>query len=265
MRLATCIPLIIVPILQAQDEIAMERSIALKNASAIRFRYIPPGSYLRGSPASEAGRDRDEVQHRVTITRGFYMAVHEVTQEQWRGLMGSNPAVFQQPVEGEDPLQRPVEFVSWNDCQRFLAKLNALGEGRFRLPTEAEWEYAARAGSQTRFWWGDGVRDSDNQKHAWANSRSYATTHPVGMKPSNAWGLFDMSGNVWEWCSDWYGPYPEGDQVDPKGPPQGKERVFRGGSYYDFPVSLRSANRHRHAPEARYTAIGLRLVLEAPR
>jgi formylglycine-generating enzyme required for sulfatase activity len=224
------------------------------------FRWIPPGTYQRGSPESEPGRDRDEgPRHRVILTRGFYLGTYEVTQAQWLAVMGENPAVFQQ---GEDHLRRPVESVSWEDCQRFLQRLNQRGRGLFRLPTEAEWEYACRAGTPTRYYWGDALEDYQTHPHAWANSRSMATTHPVGTKPANPWGLFDMSGSVWEWCQDWYGPYSAEEQTDPTGPSAGTEKIFRGGSWYDFPVSLRSSNRHRHRTDGRYTAIGLRLVWE---
>jgi formylglycine-generating enzyme required for sulfatase activity len=237
---------------------AAEHVVPVAEGVSLRFVLIHPGTYLRGSPATEPGRDRDEgPAHEVTLTQGFYFGVHEVTQAQWSAVMGSNPAVFRR---GPDAPRRPVESVSWLDCQRFIARLNALGVGRFRLPTEAEWEYAARAGSTARFPWGDDANESAVHRHAWANSRSYAITHPVGEKPPNAWGLFDLHGNVWEWCSDWYGPYADGPQRDPTGPAAGREKVFRGGSWYDFPVSLRSANRHRHDPEGRYTAVGLRLV-----
>lgn len=237
-----------------------ERTVVLAEGVTLRFVWIAPGSYQRGSDPAEAGRDRDEgPRHTVTLTRGFHLGVHEVTQAQWVVVMGENPAAFRRGAEAP---QRPVESVSWEDCQRFLARLNARGPGRFRLPTEAEWEYAARAGTTTRFPWGNDPKEWETHTHAWANSRSYAITHPVGAKPPNAWGLHDMHGNVWEWCSDWYGPYAEGAQRDPAGPAVGKEKVFRGGSWFDFPVSLRSANRHRHVTDERYPAIGLRLVWE---
>lgn len=224
------------------------------------FAWIPPGTYARGSEPGEAGRDADEgPRHEVTLTRGFLLGVHEVTQAQWTAVMGRNPAVFHR---GADAPRRPVESVSWDDCQRFLAALNRRDAGRFRLPTEAEWEYAARAGTTTRYPWGDDPAGHATHAHGWANSRSYAITHPVGTKAANVWGLHDLHGNVWEWCSDWYGPYAAGPQLDPTGPATGRERVFRGGSWYDFPPSLRSANRHRHAPGERYPAIGLRLVWE---
>ncbi len=235
-------------------------AVAVAPGATLEFVALPPGTYERGSAETEAGRDRDEgPRHRVTLTRGFWLGRHEITQAQWTAVMGTNPAVFKQ---GPDAPRRPVESVSWDDCARFIARLNALGVGRFRLPTEAEWEYAARAGTTTRFPWGDDPKDFETHRFAWANSRSYAVTHPVGAKPPNPWGLYDLHGNVWEWCSDWYGPYPAGPLTDPAGPAEGRERVFRGGSWYDFPPSLRSANRHRHVPDRRYTAVGLRLAWE---
>lgn len=238
------------------------RPIELAPAVAMSFVRLAPGTYLRGSREQESGRDRDEgPPQEVTLSRAFWLGTHEVTQAQWTAVMGENPAVFRR---GEDAPQRPVESVSWEDCQRFIAALAARGAGNFRLPTEAEWEYAARAGTTTRYPWGDDLKEFEGHAHAWANSRSYAVTHPVGTKQPNAWGLFDMHGNVWESCRDWYAPYPLGPLRDPAGPPTGRERVFRGGSWFDFPVSLRSANRHRHAPDGRYTAIGLRLVWLPP-
>ena len=238
----------------------LNKTITLPGNVPLQLRWIPPGTFQMGSAESEAGRDADEGPlHEVTLTRGFYLGIHEVTQAQWKAVMGTNPSIF---VQGENPVERPVDSVSWEQCRLFIARLNALGLGKFRLPTEAEWEYACRAGTRTRFYWGDGVRLEEAHAYAWANSRSYATTHSVGGKRPNGWGLYDMSGNVWEWCGDWYGPYSADAQTDPTGPAQGREKVFRGGSWYDFPISLRSANRHRHAVDRGYTAIGLRLVME---
>jgi formylglycine-generating enzyme required for sulfatase activity len=242
--------------------VSRDKVIELPGGLKLQLRYIPPGSYLRGSPDTETGRDRDEgPQHPVTISRGFYLGTYEITQGQWRAVMRTNPAAFQQGDPAE-AAKRPVESVSWHEAQRFLDRLNTLGAGTFRLPTEAEWEYAARAGTTSPYPWQQTPPQDKTHANAWANSRSFATTHPVGQKPPNAWGLFDMHGNVWEWCSDWYGPYSNEAATDPKGPATGRERVFRGGSWYDFPVSLRSANRHRHAPDGTYTAIGLRVALD---
>lgn len=239
----------------------------------MHFRLIPAGIFMMGSEPEEVigaqGQDheKDESPIRwITLSEDFYMGVFEVTQQQWMSVMGENPAVFQQTEnyqqEQEDHLQRPVESVSWSDCQLFIERLNSLGIGTFRLPTEAEWEYACRAGTTTRYYWGNDPRKYIINQYAWANSRSFASTHPVGLKRPNAWGLYDMSGNVWEWCSDGYAPYSEGPQTDPKGDEEAKRKVFRGGSWFDFPESHRCANRHAHGTEREYTAIGLRLVME---
>ncbi len=235
------------------------RVIPVSDGVALKFKWIPPGRFMMGSPAEEPHRDGDEgPQHLVKISKGFYLGLYEVTQRQWEAMMGSNPAIFQQ---GNDNLDRPVESVSWNDVQKFIDLLNTKGFGNFRLPTEAEWEYACRAGTETPYYWPN-PDDWIIHQYAWCNSRSFATPHPVGEKIPNPWGLYDMSGNVWEWCQDWYSPYTEGMDTDPKGPPSGTEKVFRGGSWFDFPNSQRSANRHRHGIDKGYTAIGFRLVLE---
>lgn len=240
-----------------------DKRVELPGGSALQLRFVPPGSFWRGSPDVEPGRDRDEgPRHEVRLTRGFYLGIHEVTQRQWVALMDHNPSVFQQEAE-DAAADRPVDSVSYHQAEEFLRRLNRLGLGRFRLPTEAEWEYAARAGTSSAYYWGDGAKPFDTYTYAWANSRSMARTHAVGTKKPNAWGFHDMAGNVWEWCSDWYGPYAEGLQTDPQGPARGAEKVFRGGSYYDFPPALRVANRHRHGLDRGYTAIGLRVVLEA--
>lgn len=249
----------------ARDGPPVRRVVELADAPPIELLWIEPGAYLRGSPSSEPDRDPDEGPlHRVVLTHGFYLATHEVTQAQWRSVMGENPALFQQ---GKDAPRRPVESVSWLSCADFLRCLNARSPGHFRLPTEAEWEYACRAGTSTRYPWGDAPEPWQTHPHAWANSRSFAMPHAVGGKPSNPFGLHDMNGNVWEWCSDWYAPYSEGEQVDPQGPAGGDAKVFRGGSWFDFPRSLRSANRHKHGTDRGYAAIGLRVAWDpdAPR
>jgi len=245
--------------------------------------WIPPGSFMMGSPKGEPGRDGDEgPQHRVRISHGFWMGKYEVTQRQWRAVMGNNPSHFKNA--GPDA---PVESVSWNDCQEFIKKLNArIPGGGFRLPTEAEWEYACRAGSTTALyngpirilgknnapaldpiaWYGgnSGVEyagawdSSDRPEKQYDHKR--AGTHPVGRKAPNAWGLYDMLGNVWEWCSDWYGEYPSGPVTDPTGPRSGSLRVRRGGSWYDSAGGCRCANRVRYRPGFRRGNLGFRLV-----
>ena len=149
---------------------------------------------MMGSPSSEPKREKDEKQHRVTLTKGFYMGATEVTQSQWKAIMGNNPSYF----KGDN---RPVEKVSWDDCQEFIRELNLQeGGNKYRLPTEAEWEYTCRAGTTTRFCFGDS--ESRLGDYAWYSSNSSSKTHPVSRKKPNVWGLYDMHGNVWEWCED---------------------------------------------------------------
>ena len=170
-----------------------------------------------GSPANEPERSDDETQHRVTLTKGFYLGVHQVTQAQWQAVMGNNPSHF----KGDSNL--PVENVSWDDCVAFCEALGKKDGKTYRLPTEAEWEYACRAGTTTPFHFGDTI--SVNQanydgNYTYGNGKKGVyrqKTTPVGSFPANAWGLFDMHGNVWEWCADWYGPYPEEELKDPQG------------------------------------------------
>jgi len=224
------------------------------------FIRIAKGSFLMGSKLSETGSQPDEApQHKVTISKEFYLGQYEVTQSQWQAVMDENPSVFKHNgVSGN----LPVEMVSWDDIQLFLQKLNSFGIGVFRLPTEAEWEYACRAGSYDRFPWGNDPEYELLSEYAWFYSRAEGKSHPVGQKKPNAWNLYDMQGNVWEWCMDWYGNY-SGEQVtDPQGAEQGTGRIIRGGSWFNEPEALRCANRHRHPIDSRQTNIGLRLILE---
>ena len=222
-------------------------------ATPLKMVYIPAGLFTMGSPDTEKDRRTSEgPQHRVTITPPFYMGMYEVTQAQWQSVMGSNPSQF----KGGN---LPVESISWNDCQKFIKKLNSLGQGVFRLPTEAEWEYACRAGTVTRFYWGDDNDYSQIGQYAWYSGNSDNQTHEVGKKLPNAWGLFDMSGNVWEWCQDWYSGYTSDRQTNPQGPSTGSYRVFRGSCWYNYTVSCRSANRDNDVPNS-WVSIGFRVV-----
>ncbi len=242
----------------------VEKTVDLGGGVALELVLIPAGHFDMGSPDDEAGRGSDEGPlHRVRIGRPFYMGRHEVTRAVWEKVTGSNPSYFKGP-------KLPVEQVSWDDCQGFLKKLNALvkGPGRFRLPTEAEWEWACRAGTRTRFCFGDA--DADLAAHAWYAANSGNTTHPAGGKQPNAWGLYDCHGNVWEWCSDWYGKYEANPwpgvfrwQSDPQGPAAGSGRVLRGGSWDVTPVVCRSALRDLGGPSGRDDDVGFRVVLPA--
>ena len=235
-----------------------EKVIGLGQGVTLELVWIPPGKFLMGSPGNERHRDNDEgPQHGVQITTGFWMGKYEVTQEQWEAVMGGNPSHF----EGNS--RRPVESVSWNDCQHFLKELNSqfpIPNSEFRLPTEVEWEYACRAGATTRFYWGDDPNYAQIRDYAWSDGNSGGQTHPVGEKKPNAWGLYDMSGNVWEWCHDWYGSYGEESRTDPKGPSSGSYRVLRGGSWGGNPEYCRAANRSRSDPSCRSSYVGFRIV-----
>ena len=223
--------------------------------------WCPPGSFTMGSPTSEQGRNDDEAQHPVTLTKGFWLGKYEVTQRQWESVMGNNPARIQKT-------DHPVEQVSWEDCQAFIRAVHrANPELAVRLPTEAEWEYACRAGEASE--WG---RRSDGTVETldvmgWYGKNSGYQTHPVGQKESNALGLYDMHGNVEEWCSDSYGYkyYSNSPQIDPQGPSAYVyQRVVRGGSYCDSAKGCRSARRNKHLSSSdRYDYLGFRLCCSA--
>jgi formylglycine-generating enzyme required for sulfatase activity/serine/threonine protein kinase len=233
---------------------APAKTLTLDCGRGVRLELvqIPAGTFLMGSPSSESGCDDDETQHRVTITRPFYMGIHEVTQEQYEAMMGNNPSNFK-------GAKNPVEQVSHDDAVAFCRKLSQPTGKTVRLPTEAEWEYACRAGTTSRFSFGDS--DSSLSDHAWYSGNSGRQTHSVGGRKPNAWGLYDMHGNVWEWCSDWYGEYPSGNSIDPKGPNNGSIRVLRGGSWGHDPQDCRSAGRSRGAPGGAVNDDGFRVVV----
>ncbi len=226
------------------------------NSLGMTFVYCPPGTFMMGSPEYEHGRKADETQHQVTLTKGFYMQTTEVTQGQWRAVMYNNPSHFKDCGD-----KCPVEQVSWDDCQEFIRNLNSrdLGKG-YRLPTEAEWEYACRAGSTTAYYFGDS--DGSLGDYAWYASNSGGIEHPVAQKQPNAWGLYDMHGNVWEWCADWYENeyYANSPNTDPVGLDSGSYRVSRGGLWSDDARACRSANRGADPPGRRDIDIGLRVV-----
>lgn len=227
-------------------------SVDLGGGLSMEFVLIPPGVFQMGSPA-EIGDSDEKPKHQVSLTKPFFLGKFEVTQAQWMQLMRSNPSHF----KGEN---RPVDNVSWNDCLRFLEKLAAKTDRTFSLPTEAQWEYACRAGTDTR--WNFGDSPVPITEYAWVGQESRSTTHPVGQKKPNPWGLHDLYGNLGEWCADWYGnPYPKGDAVDPQGPPSGQSKVIRGGAWGDDPSNARSAYRNANGPAGATDGIGFRCVM----
>jgi formylglycine-generating enzyme required for sulfatase activity len=223
----------------------------------MEFTLIPAGEFEMGSPSNEANRDDDEGPvHQVTIKNAYYMGSYEVTQAQWRAVMGSNPSYF----TGNDNL--PVEKVSWDDVQEFVKKLNAKeGTDKYRLPSEAEWEYACRAGTTTRYSFGDS--ESNLGEYAWYDDNSGGETHPVGQKKPNPWGLYDMHGNVWEWVQDtWHSDYDGAPSDGSAWAGSGAYRVYRGGSWNDLARYCRAAYRYFNVQGYRSSYLGFRLVKE---
>ncbi len=235
------------------------------NSIGMKFVHIAPGSFMMGSSlkpseiASKYGGSAewydDEIpQHSVTLTKAFYIQTTEVTQGQWKTIMGNNPSGFDYCGKN-----CPVEKVSWHDVQKFIEKLNKKeGTNKYRLPTEAEWEYACRAGSTTVFYFGSFKEELNS--FAWNSSNSSEWTHSIRQKKPNAWGLYDMHGNVGEWCSDWYGDYTSDSMTDPVGPEKGNQRVFRGGSWRNIARFCRSAYRYGVDPNYRRPTGGFRVV-----
>ena len=242
-----------------ESKIHVGRTITLNGDTKMELVWCPPGEFTMGSPTSEEGRYDGETQHRVRLTKGFWLGKYPVTQRQWRSVMGGNPSSF----KGDD---LPVEMVSWDDCQAFIKKVNAVLGCGARLPTEAEWEYACRAGTTTAYFWGNALNGdrancAGNCPCGTDKKGPYlAKTTPVGRYGANAWGFADMHGNVCEWCADWYGDYND-DAVDPTGPASGAFRVYRGGSWRSNARYCRSANRVRIEPGFRFNSLGFRVAL----
>ena len=260
---------------QGDETPPTDASDSFTNDLGMTFNLILAGTFMMGSPATELGRQDDEIRHEVTLTQDFYMQTTEVTQGQWQAVMGQNPSRFQ-----NCGLNCPVESVSWSDIQEFLARINAQSADgyTYRLPTEAEWEYAARSGSETAFCNGDiTVPAGDDpilNTLGWYANNSDANysgcdeldsgrcigPQPVRGKNPNTWGLFDMHGNVYEWCSDRYGDYPADSVTDPQGPSSGDRRVSRGGSWFYYTRACRSANRYENVPGYKIGYVGFRLA-----
>jgi len=211
----------------------------------------------RAAQASQNYCSDESPAHEVTLTKPYYVGKHEVTQEQYAAVMGTNPSNFK-------GANLPVETVSWDEATEFCKKVSEATGLTVRLPTEAEWEYACRAGTGTAYCSGD--EEADLGRVGWYGANSNGTTHPVGQKEPNAWGVYDMHGNVWEWCADWYEEYRPGAVVDPQGPGEGQSRVLRGGSWYFSAGNCRSAYRFGSIPDYRNYFIGFRIVVVvAPR
>ncbi len=229
------------------------------NSIGMKLVLIHAGSFTMGAPIEEVGRRDNESSHEVTISKSYYLGAYEVTQGQYEKVMGGNPSEF----KGS---QLPVETVSWDDAISFCQKLSAIQDekaaGReYRLPTEAEWEYACRATSTTSFCFGDS--SESYEEYAWFDEGLGSETHPIGEKAANRWGLYDMHGNVWEWCQDWYGEYPTGAATDPKGPNEGSRRVSRGGSWTVVAAHCRSASRIFLLPSSHGNDFGFRVALSS--
>lgn len=232
------------------------RVIQLPGGVPLRMRWIPAGSFQMGSPPEEEGRMADEVLHEVVLTKGFWLGETEITQAQWEAVMGMNTAYNKGPT-------LPVEMVSVREIEVFLDRLNKDQKGLFRLPTEAEWEYACRSKTSTAYHAGQSLTTQANFDGSQSPTGVYRKkTIAVKSFPPNAWGLYDMHGNVWEWCSDHYGPYDKGPVVDPVAGMnfRGVKFVVRGGGWGDYPDSCRSARRYSHPPRAKSQNLGFRLV-----
>ena len=218
------------------------------NGVSFKMIAVKGGTFQMGS---DDWYEWEKPVHQVTLS-DYYIGETEVTQELWSAVMGSNPSYF------TGNMQRPVEWVSWNDCQTFISKLNQLTGETFRLPTEAQWEYAARGGNKSKGYTYSGSDAEDVVAWYWDNSDR--TTHPVKTKAPNELGIYDMTGNVYEWCSDWYGAYSSAAQTDPTGPATGSFRVSRGGSWFSYASRCRVADRDYYTPAASCSFLGLRLA-----
>ena len=229
-------------------------SIPVKNGISIDMVRVEAGTFIMGAtPEMESPFDWEKPTHQVTLTNDYYIGKYEVTQALWQAVMDNNPSYF----KGDD---LPVEMVSWDDCQEFISKLNIITGKTFRLPTEAEWEYAARGGNKSRGYQYSGSNNLSDV--AWYEDNSGKKTHTVGSKQSNELGIYDMSGNVWEWCQDWLTPYSSSSQVNPTGANSGPGRVYRGGSWTNNAVKYCSSScRISLSPDDYGSCIGLRLAL----
>jgi formylglycine-generating enzyme required for sulfatase activity len=218
-----------------------------KTINGIECVLVKAGTFMMGSPTSESGRYDDETQHQVTLAKDYWIGKYPVTQAQYKAITGNNPSRF----EGDN---KPVEQVTWNDADDFCKKIGG------RLPTEAEWEFAARGGNKSKGYIYSG---GDNlSKAGWYDGNSGDKTHDVGQKKANELGIYDMSGNVWEWCEDWLGDYPKEAATNPKGASSGSYRVYRGGSWYNYSRLCRVALSGNRAPSYSNYFLGFRVVFD---
>jgi sulfatase modifying factor 1 len=237
----------------------------VSNTVGMKFRWISPGQFLMGSSAEEKKRSNNETQHSVHLTKGFFIGTFVVTRDEWQAVMGRGSTM--KIIDRNKAKNLPMTRISWYDCQRFIAKLQEKEGKQYRLPTEAEWEFACRAGTTTPFFWGETIStEQANFKGHLSNTfgkvgvyRGKVTS--VDFFRPNAWGMHDMHGNVQQWCQDWYGGYAAGDVVDPMGPEMGSRRVLRGGSWDSDPKDCRSASRRSADPNFESDQVGCRLVL----
>ena len=247
------IPLVHVRRLSFLGEPGKDLSLDLGGGVTMNLVIIRPGKFMMGSPDGDPGPYMGQgPMHEVTISAPFFMGAMEVTQAQYEAVMGSNPSVHKGATH-------PVDSVSWADAVKFVKKLAEKAGQPVRLPTEAEWEYACRAGTTTRYSFGDDAGQLGD--YAWYKANGGDVSHPVAQKKPNAWGLYDMHGNVWEWCSDWQGEYPKEPQSDPTGPASGPARLYRGGSHGDVPEHCRSNIRKSQPPDYRHDSLGMRVVV----
>ena len=232
-----------------------------KNSLGMEFVEIPPGEFLMGCSVGDSECDSDEKPlHKITLTKPFLIGKYEVTQAEWKKVMGNNPANFSKCGD-----TCPIENVSWNDAQEFiqrLCKMEKMNPCHYSLPSEAQWEYAARAGTQTRFYWGNKVRDD----YLWYDPNAKDTTHPVGKKKPNAWGLYDMLGNVWEWTGDTYDAnyYSKSVAIDPEVQTKTQKYVMRGGSWDHDDQYCRVSDRDFGVPDMDFNTVGFRIIKTQP-
>jgi formylglycine-generating enzyme required for sulfatase activity len=246
----------------ASTQPAGDLTLDLGNNTAIKLVLIPAGQFMMGSPPDERDRSNNESpQHLVRISKPFYMALTPVTQRQWKAVMRQFPTASGKFVQIND--DNAMGMISWVDANEFCRRLSVKTRQTVKLPTEAQWEYACRAGSQTRFYYGDDPDASHLSEYAWfdKNIADQQYPHPVAQKKPNAWGLYDMHGNVNQWCADYLGPYPVRPVSDPTGPGSGTFHVFRGGSFMTGAKLCRDAARNRNIATRRIIDNGLRIIV----